>query len=111
MPPGHLSCPACRIRLRADSPAIDLLEKRCPICGATLREAASASELVGFRSLEPSALFGRELDDHRGSTADPAEFLSRRQAACARDAHDFERWSDDGGIADDDAVAARPALR
>ena len=111
MPSGHLSCPGCRIRLRADSPGIDLLEKRCPVCGATLLEAASASELVGFRSLEPSAIFGREPDDHPDSTADPAEFLSRRQAACARDAQDCERWSDDGGSVDGEAVARWPALR
>src|SRR5579884_2789726 len=111
MPPGHLGCLGCRIRLRADSPAIDLLEHRCPVCGARLLEVASASEVVGFRSLDLGALFGREPDDHPDSTVDRAKFLSRRQAACARDAQDSGRWSDDGGSAGGEAAARWPALR
>ena len=59
----HLSCPACRIRVRADSPAIDLLENRCPLCGDALCTAASASDVVGFRCFDLDALSAPESDD------------------------------------------------
>ena len=48
----HLSCPACRIRVRADAPAIAVLENRCPLCGAALGAASSAAEVIGFRSFD-----------------------------------------------------------
>jgi hypothetical protein len=99
MPPGHLSCPACRIRLRADSPAIAVLEGRCPICGAALREVASASDVVGFRCFDLDVLSEQESHDQPRSALDPAWFLSRREAASVRDAQAGERWSDDGGSA------------
>jgi hypothetical protein len=111
MASGHLSCPACRIRLRADSPAIAVLEDRCPICGATLTTVASVSNVVGFRSFDLDALFERESDHQPDSPLDPADFVSRRAAACARDAHDDGRWSDDGGSTASEAVSQRPAPR
>jgi hypothetical protein len=63
MPPRHLSCPSCRIRVRADAPEIDLLEGRCPICAASLRAAAQASDVIGFRSFDLGPLSGEDPDD------------------------------------------------
>ncbi len=111
MPSAHLSCPDCRIRLRPDSAAIDLFAGRCPLCGAGLVEVASASDVIGFRSLDVGALFEREPDEQIDSTVDPVQFLTRREAASARDAQGFGRWSDDGGSAAVEAVVGRPALR
>jgi len=45
----HLSCPACRIRVRANAPEIAILEDRCPLCGATLGAVSSAAGVIGFR--------------------------------------------------------------
>jgi|SRR5581483_1763932 len=110
MSAAHLSCPSCRIRVCAGSPAIEIFEGRCPICGGTLLEAGSASDVIGLRYLNPAALFGREPDDPRDSTVDPPGFPSRREARAARDADDAGRWCDDGGSAVGEAVASRPAL-
>lgn len=63
MPPRHLSCPSCRIRVRADAPEIDLLEGRCPICAAPLRAAVHASGVMGFRSFDLGPLSGEDSDD------------------------------------------------
>lgn len=98
-PPGHLSCSACRLRLRADSPAITILEGRCPICGATLSAAASASEVLGFRSFELGALLPRGRDQPPAPSIDQAQLTARREAARAQDTQDAQRWADDGGLA------------
>lgn len=57
--PRHLICSACRLRIRADSPAIALLEGQCPVCGATLA-AACAADVIGFRSFDLEALSDRD---------------------------------------------------
>jgi len=62
MSSGHLSCQACRVRVRANAPEIALLEGRCPICGATLGRASSASGVMGFRSFDLDALSEQESD-------------------------------------------------
>jgi hypothetical protein len=80
----HLSCPACRIRLRADDPEIALLEGCCPICGDTLNAVSSASNVMGFRCFDLDALSDRP------------------------DAH---RWSDDGGDTVGQAMAQWPRPR
>lgn len=105
MPPGHLSCAACRIRLRADCPAIALSNGRCPICGVALRPVASVSEVIGFRSFGLDALSERASDHRPDGPLDPAVFVSRREAACARSALEEGRWSDDGGSAASEAVS------
>lgn len=110
MPRRHTSCPACRIRVHADSPAITVLENRCPICGAALVPVASASEVMGFRCFELESLYLEPSDGQPDRPVTPGE-TSRGEAASARDSEDARRWSDDGG---DEAgvVAARlPAPR
>jgi hypothetical protein len=56
----HLGCVACRIRLHATAPDIELLEGMCPICDARLELAASASDLMGFRLFDLDVLSDRE---------------------------------------------------
>jgi hypothetical protein len=56
MPPRHLSCQHCRIRVLADAPEIDLLEGGCPICGAALGPVTSARGVMGFRRFDLDAL-------------------------------------------------------
>jgi hypothetical protein len=56
MPPRHLGCRGCRIRVLANAPEIGLLEGRCPICGATLSPASSAQGVLGFRRFDLDAL-------------------------------------------------------
>lgn len=109
--PGHLSCPACRLRLRADSPAVTILEGRCPLCAVTLHVGGSASDVVGFRSFDLDALFAPPSEDQPGPPLDPAPFLARREAARKQDTQDAERWSDDGGRVAVMAVAPPPAPR
>jgi hypothetical protein len=101
----HLSCPACRIRVHANDPEIALLEDRCPICGATLRPVSSASDVMGFRSFDLDALSEQEPHDRLGPPGNPADLVSRREAASARDPLDVHRWSDDGGNMISEAVA------
>jgi hypothetical protein len=101
----YLSCPVCRIRVRANDPEIALLEDRCPICGAMLRPVSSASGVMGFRSFDLDALLEQVSDDQPNPPGGPVDFVSRRAAASARDDLDAHRWSDDGGSITSEAVA------
>jgi hypothetical protein len=107
----HLSCQACCIRVRANDPQIVLLEDRCPICGATLRPISSASGVMGFRFFDLDALSGGEPHDQPNPPGNPANFVSRREAALARDDLDAHRWSDDGGNITSEAVAQWSRIR
>jgi uncharacterized protein YbaR (Trm112 family) len=94
----HLSCPVCRIRLRADAPEVHLLEDRCPICRATLVAVSSASEVLGHRCFDLGAFSEQEPDDRFDRPVPPAEISARREAPLSvRDDLDTDRWSDDGG--------------
>lgn len=91
----HLSCVACRVRIRANAPEIAVLEGRCPICGAVLAPASSAASVVGLRSFDLDAL--SESDDQRGARANRVDLAARRSTASASVDFDAGRWSDDGG--------------
>ncbi len=109
MSPRHLSCPACRIRVRANAPEIALLEDRCPLCGATLRPVSSASSVLGFRSFDLDALAEQESDHRPNRPRASADFVARREAALARDDLDAHGWSDEGGKIASGAAAKWPA--
>ena len=104
----HLSCPGCRIRVRASAPDIDLLEGGCPICGAKLRAVPFPSGVIGFRSFDLDALSERGSSDRPPTPAQPVDLVARREAALARDGFDAERWSDEGGSVSGEAVAEWP---
>jgi hypothetical protein len=79
----HLSCGACRVRVLAQSPEIDLLEGGCPICGAALRPATSAREVIGFRWFDLAALSAGGLSGAPaiGQSLDRGATLPREPAA------------------------------
>jgi len=77
---GHLSCPGCRIRVRASAPEIDLLGGRCPLCGATLRAVSSASGVMGFRSFDLDALSEKEPSGPPPAPGKPVDLVARRGA-------------------------------
>jgi hypothetical protein len=109
--PAYLSCPACRIRVRANDPQIALLEDGCPICYATLRAVSSASGVMGFRAFDLDVLSDPESRDRPNPSGEPVDLVSRRKAASARDDLDAHRWSDDGGNSTIEAVARWPRTR
>jgi hypothetical protein len=107
MSSGHLSCPGCRIRVRASAPEIDLLEGACPICGKKLRAVSSASGVLGFRSFDLDALSEQESSGPPLTLGQPVDLAVRREAALAQDGFDADRWSDEGGSVE--VVAEWPA--
>jgi hypothetical protein len=107
----HLSCPVCRIRVRASAPAIGLLEGSCPICGAALRPVSSSSGVLGFRSFDLDALSEQESSDSLPASGQTVDLLARREIALARDDVDAQRWSDEGGSVAREAAAEWPATQ
>ncbi len=81
------------------------------MCGATLWTGASASEMIGFRSFDLSALLQQESDDLPGPPIDPVRLSERRKAPGVQAAEDAGRWSDDGGSGEHRAVARHPLPR
>jgi hypothetical protein len=77
----HLSCEACRIRVRASAPEIALLEGSCPVCGAKLRAVPFPSGVLGFQSFDLDVLSGQSTDR---LPTQPADLLARREAVSAR---------------------------
>jgi hypothetical protein len=109
MSSDHLSCEGCRIRVRASAPEIALLEGSCPICGAKLTAVPFPSGVMGFRSFDLDVLSGQEPSDRQRMPAPPVDLVARREAALARDGVDAERWADEGGGVNGEAVAEWPA--
>ncbi len=78
------------------------------MCEAPLEPVRELSELVGFRSLE-----GRGTPDEgeMASTPEPltlpvSDLTKRRESRIEQSRLDAERWLDDGGSFDTEAVAA-----
>jgi hypothetical protein len=107
----HLSCQGCRIRVRASAPEIELLGRRCPLCGAKLSAVPFPSGVMGFRSFDLDVLSEQGSGDLARAPAQPIDLVARRQAALARDNFDSDRWSDEGGSVSAEAVAAWPEAR
>jgi hypothetical protein len=49
----HYKCATCRIRLHVSGIPADQVQELCPDCGALLEPAATLTELMGYRALEP----------------------------------------------------------
>jgi hypothetical protein len=109
--PRHLSCAGCRIRVLANAPEIDLLEGSCPICGATLRPASSASGVMGFRSFDLDGLSDGGSSEAPHAVGRPVDLQARRGPAVTRDAFDAQRSLDEGGSFRSEAAAEWPASR
>ena len=95
----HLSCPVCRIRVRANAPEIALLEDRCPLCGAPLGTVSPAAGVIGFRYFDLDELAEQESDDQADRSGYPVDLVARRQAAAMQGGFDTSRPEDDGGRA------------
>jgi hypothetical protein len=96
----HYKCVACKSRLHsAGSPADDVGDL-CPGCGAPLEPVGELAEIVGFRSIKP----GDNAPDG------DAPILALRKAIRAQARRDAERWLDDGGSFNPEAVAEEMAL-
>lgn len=95
----HLSCPACRLRVRANAPAIAVLENHCPLCGAPLSAVSSAAAVMGFRSFDLNELSEQTPSEHADRSGNPDDLVARREAASVQEALDSHRWEDDGGSA------------
>src|SRR5271167_4434478 len=93
----HLSCPECRLRVRANAPAIAVLENHCPLCGAPLSAVSSAAAVMGFRSFDLDELSEQRPSEHADRSGNPDDLVARRRAASVHDALDAHRWEDDGG--------------
>jgi hypothetical protein len=107
----HLCCVDCRIRVRASAPEIDLLEGRCPICGATLSAAPSAAGVMGLRSFDLGVLSDQGPSVPPRAPGRPVDLGARREAGLARDGFDVDRWSDEGGSVSTAAVAEWPTAQ
>ena len=105
----NLSCPDCRVRVRASAPEIDLLEGNCPICGAPLQATSTASSLIGFRSFDLDALSDQADSGPPPRTSpEPVDLVARRDAASAPGQVGVEHWpDDDGGSVGNRALAER----
>jgi len=80
----NLSCPGCRIRVLANASNIDLLEGRCPVCGARLRTVESSASVMGFRLFDMSALSQEDASAPPPTPGwDPVDLAVSRAAALA----------------------------
>ena len=73
----HLGCVACRIRLHATAPEIELLEGMCPVCGARLSLASSACDVMGFRLFDLSVLSDQESSERASVVGRPVDLVAR----------------------------------
>jgi hypothetical protein len=80
----HLGCVACRIRLHATAPEIELLEGLCPVCGARLKLASCVSDLTGFRLFDLKVLSDQESSEQANVLGRPVDLVARREAVAAR---------------------------
>ena len=96
-----LKCTACGIRLRA--PGGDEIGELCPLCQAPLEPVGQRSEVVGFRLLERGGS-AAEDDLSKPLTRPISDLTERRDARIEQSQLDAERWLDDGGSFDTQAV-------
>src|SRR5436190_5304026 len=73
----HLGCVACRIRLHASAPEIELLEGMCPVCGARLKLASCVSDLMGFRLFDLGLLSDEESSKQANMLGRPVDLVAR----------------------------------
>jgi hypothetical protein len=109
---SHFKCVACKTRLKRAEGPDDLIGELCPGCGSLLEPVGELAEIVGFRSIK--ARDGAVDDSPRGAhqrIADRVDdFFARRAATLGHVPVDGERWLDDGGSFDPEAVAEAMAL-
>jgi hypothetical protein len=108
----HFKCTACKIRLYSPTSPADPVGDLCPGCGTLLEPVGRLSEIVGFRAIKPR---DRASEDgvpgtHEQIVGRVDDLIARRDATLARARLDAERWLDDGGSFNPEAVAEAMAL-
>ena len=103
----NLSCPGCRIRIRASAQDIGLLAGDCPICGARLREASSASSVMGFRLFDLDGWSEQHASSPPPSPDQPVNRGAHRASASAPYEVNAEWAWDEGSSVNGRALAAR----
>jgi hypothetical protein len=78
----HFKCEGCRLRLARKPAPANLVDDRCPGCGAMLEPVRRLSEIVGFRAIDESALLAHDDagDGHRWLAARVLEVRGGRQS-------------------------------
>jgi hypothetical protein len=85
----------------------------CPDCGSLLEPVERLAEVVGFRSIRSrdGAAVGEAAGTHELIAGRVDDFLARRAAILAQARLDAERWVDEGGSFQAEAVALpRPEI-
>jgi hypothetical protein len=99
----YFKCVSCRIRVYALGAATDLTSGSCPGCGQPLELVAELTDVMGFRSPNlydssvPPRIAERMADISGGRVAAEAQL-------------DADRWLDDGGSVQPEAIAEAMAL-
>jgi hypothetical protein len=93
----HFKCEACRVRLYSGPGPSDAVGDLCPSCGSLLEPVGTLEEVVGFRSIAP-----RASAPAAGTDGSPLLADTRLDA---------ERWLDDGGSFDFEALALPAPVR
>jgi hypothetical protein len=108
----HFKCTACKTRLYSPAAPTDPVGDLCPGCGSLLEPVGELSEIVGFRAIKPRdrAGDGGAPGTHERIVGRVDDLIARREAVLARARLDAERWLDDGGSFNPQAVAEAMAL-
>jgi hypothetical protein len=103
----HYKCVPCRTRLYSAATPPELVGDLCPECGSLLEPVGLLAEVVGFRSIRSrdGAAAGETAGTHERIAGRVDDFLARRAAILAQARLDDERWVDEGGSFDAEAVA------
>jgi hypothetical protein len=109
----HFKCEACRVRLYSGPGPSDAVGDLCPSCGSLLEPVGTLEEVVGFRSIGPRASAPAQGTDgrHRQIAGRVDDFYSRSDPLLAETRLDAERWLDDGGSFDFEALALPAPVR
>jgi hypothetical protein len=104
MSSNHLSCAACRIRIRASAPEVHLLDGMCPACGAALQAATHAADVLGFRAFDWSMVIGENWSEQPHVVLPPVDLRTRREHVAALNDLDMERSLNTDGRSVDEEV-------
>ena len=105
----HYKCVACKTRLYSAGRPTDLVGDLGPGCGSLLESVGNLAEVVGFRSITPADGEGDAPSMHADIADRVGDLMARREAR-AQAQFDADRWLDDGGSFNPEALAAALSL-
>jgi hypothetical protein len=103
----HYKCVPCRTRLYTAEGPPEMVGDLCPDCGALLEPVGQLGEVIGFRSIKSrdDSAVGEAAGTRERIAGRVDDFLARRAAILALARLDAERWVDEGGSFQAEAVA------